>query len=184
MLLENFQNALKSLIIFKNGTIRRLFMRIIIFILPIFFSYTTVYAQLPANVLVGYLHNWETLTMASAHSNYNVICLAFAYDPPTNTTGPNMLFTRPPGYATDAAMMADIDLMHSQGKKVLLSIGGATGWVMLNSAGDQTTFENHLVGFQFQAGRRISDTDVDLILVHRWSLTRDGIGDEWYVDLS
>ena len=121
-----------------------------------------LYAQLPSNVLVGYHENWNTLKLSQAHTNYNVICLAFALPVNAPTIGYDLRYTLPAGYSTVAQMQADIDLLHSQGKVVLLSIGGATGPILLNTAAQQTTFENSINTIFATYGNKIDGIDMDL----------------------
>jgi chitinase len=121
-----------------------------------------VRAQLPSNVLVGYHENWNTLKISQAHANYNVICLAFALPVNAPSVGYDLRYTLPAGYSTVAQMKTDIDLVHSQGKVVLLSIGGATGPIMLTSAAQQTTFENSINTIFATYGNKIDGIDMDL----------------------
>ncbi|HSZ71432.1 MAG TPA: glycosyl hydrolase family 18 protein [Cytophagaceae bacterium] len=121
-----------------------------------------IYAQLPTNVLVGYHENWGSLKLTQAHPNYNVICLAFALPVNYPSVGYDLRYALPPAYSTVAQMMADIDILHSQGKVVLLSIGGATGPIMLNSAAEQTTFENSITNIFTTYGNKIDGLDMDL----------------------
>jgi chitinase len=125
-------------------------------------STCTLYAQLPANVLVGYHENWGALKISQAHANYNVICLAFALPVNYPTVGYDLRYALPPAYASVAAMMTDIDLVHSQGKRVLLSIGGATGPIMITSAAEQTTFINSINTIFTTYGNKIDGLDMDL----------------------
>ena len=143
------------------STIKNKILQIIFFCL-LQISTCSVYAQLPANVLVGYHENWNTLLISQAHANYNVICLAFALPTNAPTVGYDLVYTRSTGYASDLAMMNDIDLVHTQGKKVLLSIGGATGPIMLTSAAQQTTFINSINNIFTRFGNKIDGLDMDL----------------------
>src|SRR6478735_8272380 len=133
-----------------------------LFLLSFIILNQSAYAQLPSNVLVGYHENWNTLKISQAHANYNVICLSFALPVNYPAVGYDLRYALPAGYTTVAQMMTDIDLVHSQGKVVLLSIGGATGPVMLNSAAQQTTFENSLNAIFTTYGNKIDGIDLDL----------------------
>jgi chitinase len=119
-------------------------------------------AQLPAHVLVGYHENWGTLRLTDAHANYNVICLSFALPVNYPSVGYDLRYALPAAYSTVAQMKADIDILHSQGKVVLLSIGGATGPIFLNSAAEQTTFENSINAILTTYGNKIDGIDMDL----------------------
>ncbi len=77
-------------------------------------------------VLVGYYYDWggEAQVKPSfeeiANTNYNVIDISFLYSP-TAYTMPVFQPQNP------AEMKAGIKLLQSKGKKVLISMGGATG---------------------------------------------------------
>ena len=130
-------------------------------IVSIISAQSALFAQLPANVLAGYHENWKNVAITAGHANYNVINLAFAL-PTTNGCTCSMYYTRPPAYATDAAFMAAIDVLHSSGKKVLLSIGGATGPVYLANATDRATFETTTLAILAQYSYKIDGLDLDL----------------------
>ncbi len=122
-------------------------------------------AQLPANVLVGYHENWNTELLSQAHANYNVINLAFALPKTTGPTGACMcdiIYTLPPGYASAAAFMAEIDALHLAGKKVILSLGGATGPIFLANAADKLTFINSVNAIFATYSNKIDGLDLDL----------------------
>jgi len=103
----------------------------------------TSYGQLPCKVLVGYFQsNWGTnIRLKDVNSNYNVICLSFfeangGDGNYTNNVVGNLTF--PERY--NSFVLADIPVVQAQGRKVLMSIGGAHGSFKLNSATDVTTF--------------------------------------------
>ena len=129
-------------------------------------TFTTVFcalftfAQLPSNVLVGYHENWNTLKLSQINSNYNVICLAFAL--PTSGTSYNMQYTLPAGYTSIAQMITDIDALHAQGKKVLLSIGGATAYVFLNNTTERDAFVTSINNIMAAYSYKIDGIDLDL----------------------
>lgn len=142
---------------------------------------TFVMAQLPANALVGYLENWNTLKLSQAHANYNVLCLAFALPVNYPTPGYDMRFALPAGYSSAAQLMTDIDLMHSQGKVVLLSIGGATGPIMLNNATQRNTFISSINTIFSTYGNKIDGIDMDLetsgsMGFGAWTMTSPAVG--------
>ena len=139
--------------------------RYALFVLIFILATREVKAQLPANVLVGYHENWNTELLSQAHANYNVINLAFALPKTTGPTGAcrcDIIYTRPPGYASDAAFMAEIDALHALGKKVILSLGGATGPIYLGNATDRTTFINSVNAIFTQYSNKIDGIDLDL----------------------
>jgi chitinase len=85
-----------------------------------------------SKVIVGYWHNFDNgstnIRLKDISSKYDVIQVAFAEPVGGASTG-NMGFT--PYNATTAEFKADISALKAQGKKVLISIGGANGTVDL-----------------------------------------------------
>jgi chitinase len=105
-------------------------------------------AGLPAHSLVGYLHSSFSngsgnVNIEDAPAAWNVIALAFA---DSNGAGDITFTPCPqstcPGAQTEAQLIAGIKTVQAQGRKVLISIGGANGQVTLNSAADATEFVN------------------------------------------
>jgi chitinase len=101
---------------------------------------------LPAHSLVGYLHSSFSngagnVNIENAPAAWNVIALAFA---DSNGAGDISFTPCPasecPGAETQAQLIAGIKTVQGQGRKVLISIGGANGQVTLNSASDATEF--------------------------------------------
>ncbi len=102
-------------------------------------------AQLPNKTLVGYWHNWNDVNapyipLTSIDSRYNVIEVSFAV--PTSPTDMTMLFV--PDVVSQSTLIAQIQNLQSQGKKVLLSIGGATTAIDLTSTVNKNAFINSL----------------------------------------
>ncbi|MBN8568385.1 MAG: T9SS type A sorting domain-containing protein [Ignavibacteria bacterium] len=96
-------------------------------------------AQSPA--LVGYWQNWQDSQSPYIHltqidTTYNVIEVSFAI--PAGGTTYNMTFT--PDAVSQATLISQIDSMKAKGKKVVISIGGATAQVILNDASQMNTF--------------------------------------------
>lgn len=82
--------------------------------------------------LVGYWHNWNAveapfIPLDEIDSTFNVIVISFAL--PTSPSDMSMTFA--PEQYTQSTFIADIQELQNQGKKVLLSIGGATGVINL-----------------------------------------------------
>ena len=92
-------------------------------------------------VIVGYWHNFDNgstnIRLRDISPKYNVIQVAFAEPSGGAATG-NMTFA--PYNATTADFKADIAYLKSQGKKVLISIGGANGTIHLDNATAKATF--------------------------------------------
>ncbi len=98
-----------------------------------------VLAQSPA--LVGYWQNWQDsqspyIHLTQVDTTYNVIEVSFAI--PAGGTTYNMTFT--PDAVSQATLISQIDSMKAKGKKVVISIGGATAQVILNDASQMNTF--------------------------------------------
>ncbi|QRK13261.1 fibronectin type III domain-containing protein [Archangium violaceum] len=105
-------------------------------------SATTMSApQAGSKVIVGYWHNFDNgstnIRLRDISPSYNVIQVAFAEPSGGSTTG-NMVFT--PYNATVAEFKADVAYLKSQGKKVLISIGGANGTIELTTSSAKQNF--------------------------------------------
>lgn len=103
------------------------------------------WAQAPNPALVGYFHNWNAanapyIQLDQVDSRYNLIEVAFAI--PKVGTEYDMEFS--PAQTTQAQFIAEIQALQNQGKKVLISIGGATATVKLNSTAERDTFINSM----------------------------------------
>ena len=93
-------------------------------------------------VIVGYWHNWGSTTgtppyirLRDVNSKYNVIQIAFGV---TSSDQATVTFT--PEGTTVADFKADIATLQSQGRKVLLSLGGENGILQLNTTANKTSF--------------------------------------------
>ncbi|SET20105.1 chitinase family 18 [Stigmatella erecta] len=96
-----------------------------------------------SKIIVGYWHNFDNgstnIRLKDISPKYDVIQVAFAEPVGGPTTG-NMAFT--PYNATAADFKADIAALKAQGKKVLISIGGANGTVDLADGTAKQNFIN------------------------------------------
>jgi chitinase len=104
---------------------------------------STVFAQLPCNVMLGYYQtSWGTyVRLKDVNPNYNVFALAFLEAGGGDAMQDNNTVSSLNFYATsDANLRADILTVQGQGKKVLLSVGGASGSFKLTSTADVNTF--------------------------------------------
>jgi len=93
-------------------------------------------------VIVGYWHNWGAATdsppyiaLRDVNPKYNVIEVAFASSGSDYAT---MSFA--PANGTPAAFTSDIQSLQSQGRKVLLSLGGQNGTLLLTGAAQKQAF--------------------------------------------
>jgi len=105
------------------------------------FSFSCLMAQLPSPGLVGYWHNWNTssapyIQLDQVDSRYNIVDLAFAV--PRTGTDYDMVFT--PSMVTEATLKTQIQTLQSQGRKVIISIGGANDPVVLNNTAERDQF--------------------------------------------
>lgn len=89
-------------------------------------------------MLVGYWHDWETpvwIQLRNVPTGWDVIVVAFA----TYNGGGNFTFTVDPD-ETQAQFIADVQYLHSIGKKVLISCGGASETPTFASSSDASSF--------------------------------------------
>ena len=95
--------------------------------------------------LVGYWHNWRDVNapyiyLDSINNLYDYVEVAFAV--PTSTTDMTMIFT--PDVVTKSTFISQVQTLQSQGKKVLLSIGGANTSVDLTTQVNKNLFISSL----------------------------------------
>ncbi len=110
--------------------------RITLTLLAIFFLQKG-FAQLPKPGLVGYFHNWENadapyINLNEIDDRYNIIEIAFA-EPKVNSDS-DMEFN--PALQSQEEFISQMRELQNQGKKIIISIGGANGVVQLV---DETT---------------------------------------------
>jgi chitinase len=102
-------------------------------------------ATLPARIIVGYWHNFAnaagTLKLSDVPRAYDVVDVAFA----DAQSGATFTFTPLSTlYSTNSQFINDINILHSRGQKVLISIGGANAVIQLTSATDIQNFVSSL----------------------------------------
>ncbi len=105
-------------------------------------------ADLPRHALIGYLHasfayGSGYVRMADVPAAWDIINLAFGE--PTSVTSGDIRFTQCPvaecpNVESEAEFIAAIRAKQAQGKKVLISIGGANGQVQLTTASARDAF--------------------------------------------
>ena len=98
-------------------------------------------AQALNPALVGYFHNWNDaaapyIQLDQVDARYTIIDVAFAL--PQGGTDYNMTFT--PAQVSQATFISQIQTLHSQGRKVLISIGGSTTSVSLSNTTERDVF--------------------------------------------
>jgi chitinase len=110
-------------------------------------------------ILAGYWHDWETpvwIPLGSVPSSYDIIVVAFA----TYNGGGNFSFTVDPA-ETQAQFISDINYLHSQGKKVLISLGGASETPTMGSSSDAQNFATSAASIVRQFGFDGIDIDFE-----------------------
>jgi chitinase len=110
-------------------------------------------------ILAGYWHDWETpvwIPLGQVPSTYDIIVVAFA----TYNGNGNFTFTVDPD-ETQAQFITDIKTLHSQGKKVLISLGGASETPTLSTASDAESMATSAVALINQFGFDGIDIDFE-----------------------
>lgn len=123
---------------------------------------TISFAQLPSKVLVGYWENWGNLRLKDVDDRYNVLCLSFLEADKTYPATPfdNIVSDLEFVPSNNTTLKADIPIVQSEGKKVLISIGGGNGSFRLNNTTDKTTFVTKVKEFIIEYG--VDGIDIDL----------------------
>lgn len=99
------------------------------------------FSQLPQPSLIGYLHNWNAaeapyIDPDKVDDRYNVVVVAFAL--PTSTVDMTMTFA--PDATTKSNFISQIQKLQLKGKKVLISVGGATASIDLSTLANKNAF--------------------------------------------
>jgi chitinase len=147
-------------------------------------------AQLPTNTLVGYHENWYNIKLSKIHENYNVVCLAFAVAQNGSTS--DMKYDIPAGYTGSVTQkknefMADIDALHVEGKRVILSIGGATSPISLTNDTERDEFIATINGILAEYSYKMDGIDLDfegssLSFGSTWTINSPAAGQTRVVD--
>lgn len=119
-------------------------------------------AQLPSPALIGYWNNWNDLNapyiqLDSIDNKYNVIEVAFAL--PTSSSNMTMLFT--PVIVSQSVFISKVQALQLQGKKVLISIGGATATVDLTTTANKNAFVSSMTNIINTYGFDGIDIDIE-----------------------
>ena len=145
-----------------KGAIFSLFL---LLLLPFSFSlqhklhHTLSSSQSSAKLLVGYWHNFDNgigiIKLPDISSDWDVVNVAFAE---TDVDYCTLIFT--PCYGTIDQFKQDIQLLQNLGKKVVLSIGGQNGNVLLPTEDAKQKFIKSAVSLITQYG--FNGLDIDL----------------------
>jgi chitinase len=101
----------------------------------------SIFAQIPNPALIGYWQNWNDanapyIPLDQIDARFNIVDVAFAIP----HTGTNYQMEFIPDQVSPATFILQMQTLQSQGKKVLISIGGATSLIILNSIAERDTF--------------------------------------------
>ena len=116
--------------------ILQLFPKFLFICLPIILK-----SQTPKHNLIGYLHNWQVsnapyVQLDEVDARYDIIDVAFAE--PKLGTSYNMQFV--PNQVSKAIFISQIQTVQAQGRKVLISMGGANAPVSMHNIAERDTF--------------------------------------------
>ncbi len=119
-------------------------------------------AGLPSRIIVGYWHNFDNgsgaLRLANVPAAYDVVDVAFAVP----STGATMTFVPLSSlYTSNSQFSDDVHLLQANGKKVLLSIGGANAVIQLNTSTDIQNFVTSLTSLITTFGFDGIDLDLE-----------------------
>ncbi|MBN1412804.1 MAG: hypothetical protein JW969_18300 [Spirochaetales bacterium] len=122
---------------------------------------------LPKHVITGYWQNFTNgataLKLRDVPAAYNLIAVAFA---DATTTAGAVSFTLDSGLASavggysQSDFISDISSLHSQGRRVIISVGGQNGTISVASSSAATNFANSIVSLMNQYG--FDGVDIDL----------------------
>lgn len=118
--------------------------------------------QVPARALIGYWHNFDNgsgfIRLRDVSRDFDVIDVAFGETAPGSRA--TIVFT-PDNRTSAAEIQADLAQLKSEGKKVVLSIGGANTTVELNTEADKQSFISSVAGIVTQYGFNGIDVDFE-----------------------
>ncbi len=96
-------------------------------------------------IIVGNLHNWvlsgydcPTIKLADVNPNYNVVHISFTTPADDSMT---MQFSPDPGVESEKSFIQGVNKLHLEGRKVIISMGGAETRVLLT---DDTKKQNFI----------------------------------------
>lgn len=129
---------------------------------------TSCGGSLPKHLITGY---WQDFTngatamrLSAVNSNYTLIAVAFANADPSKAGGVTFsidsgLSSALGGYSS-SQFISDINTLHSQGKKVIISVGGQNGTISVSDSTSAANFANSVYSLMQQYG--FDGVDIDL----------------------
>lgn len=142
----------------KKNMIRKITFTLLTFILITNIAKT----QIPNPALIGYWHNWNDVNapyiqLDAIDNRFNVIEIAFAI--PTSPSDMTMLFT--PNVVSQNVLINKIQALQTQGKKILISIGGATTSIDLTTTLNKNAFVSSMTAIINTYGFDGIDIDIE-----------------------
>ena len=124
--------------------------------------------SLPKHLVTGYWQDFDNgakaLKLSDVPSSYSLIAVAFANADASNPGGVTFsvdsgLSSALGGYS-DAQFTSDIQALHGQGRKVIVSVGGQNGAISVSDATSASNFANSVYGMIQKYG--FDGVDIDL----------------------
>ncbi|HEX7735807.1 MAG TPA: glycosyl hydrolase family 18 protein [Ktedonobacteraceae bacterium] len=129
---------------------------------------TSCGGSLPKHLITGYWQDFTNgataLRLSAVNSNYTIIAVAFANADPSKPGGVTFsvdsgLSSALGGYSS-SQFISDINTLHSQGKKVIISVGGQNGTISVSDSTSAANFANSVFSLMQQYG--FDGVDIDL----------------------
>lgn len=119
-------------------------------------------AQAPNPALIGYFHNWQDVNspyiqLDQVDQRYNMIDVAFAV--PQAGTDYKMEFI--PDQVSQSTFISQIQTLQAQGRKVIISMGGATSPITLDNIAERDTFVSTMTNIIITYGFDGMDIDFE-----------------------
>ncbi len=113
---------------------------------------TKILSTLPKHILAGYWHNWQAspaaiIPLREVIDHFDVINIAFAT---ASDSGDGKIVFTP--HVDPEQFQSDIVYLQSLGKKIVISIGGATGSISIDNFAAQNNFSDSVTKIVQQYG--------------------------------